>query len=151
MNGNILLIITIILCLIFISVPIIITLLNIDKELKRKNNIEENKTKNDLYRIYMDLDLVKAREMIDNLLNEYISRWIMINITSKGDNYIKDSEVNELINYTTSKFILEMSDVHLFYLKCLYNITDKDSLILFIREETKFLVLDFITDFNKIE
>ena len=151
MNGNILLIITIILCLIFISVPIIITLLNIDKELKRKNNIEENKTKNDLYRIYMDLDLVKAREMIDNLLNEYISRWIMMNITSKGDNYIKDSEVNELINYVTSKFILEMSDVHLFYLKCLYNITDDNTLILFIREETKFLVLDFITDFNKIE
>jgi hypothetical protein len=128
-----------------------IILLNITRELSRKNNIEENKTKNDLYRIYMDLDLVKAREMIDNLLNEYISRWILVNITSRGDDYIKDQEVDELINYVTSKFILEMSDVHLFYLKCLYNITDDNSLITFIREETKFLVLEFITDFNKIE
>ena len=151
MNGNTLLRLTFILCFIIISIPMIIILLNITRELSRKNNIEENKTKNDLYRIYMDLDLVKAREMIDNLLNEYISRWILVNITSRGDDYIKDQEVEELINYVTSKFILEMSDVHLFYLKCLYNITDNDSLILFIREETKFLVLDFITDFNKIE
>ena len=151
MNGNTLLILVFIFCFIIISIPMIIILLNITRELSRKNNIEENKTKNDLYRIYMDLDLVKAREMIDNLLNEYISRWILVNITSRGDDYIKDQEVDELINYVTSKFILEMSDVHLFYLKCLYNITDDKSLIIFIREETKFLVLEFITDFNKIE
>jgi hypothetical protein len=138
-------------CFVSLLIPIVILLVYIGKELSKKNSIEENKNKNDLYRLYMDIDIIKAGEVIDNILSEYISRWVLVNITSKGDNYIKDSEVNELINSTTSKFIIEMSDVHLFYMKCLYNITDDDSLVIFVRERVKYLVLDFITDFNRIE
>lgn len=137
-------------CILLISL-IFVSIFIINKNIDRKLDIEDHKTKNDLYRVYMDLDLIKIREIIDNILKEYISRWTMKNITYRGDNYIKDSEVEELINYTTSKFIIEMSDIHLFYVKCLYNITDDDSLVTYIREEVKFLVLEFITDFNKME
>ena len=146
-------IITSIICITIIIMTLILSfnLNKITKEIIRKHDIESDKTKNDLYRVYMDLDLIKVREIVDNILNEYISRWVMSNITSQGDNYIKDQEVAELINYVTSKFIIEMSDVHLFYVKCLFNISDDDSLIYYIREEVKFLVLEFITDFNKSE
>lgn len=137
-------------CILLISL-IFVSIFIINKNIDRKLDIEDHKTKNDLYRVYMDLDLIKIREIIDNILKEYISRWTMKNITYRGDNYIKDGEVEELINYTTSKFIIEMSDIHLFYVKCLYNITDDDSLVTYIREEVKFLVLEFITDFNKME
>jgi hypothetical protein len=34
-------------------------------------------------------------------------------------------------------------------MKCLYNIPDDDTLVMVIREKVKYLVLDFITEFNK--
>ena len=135
---------------IFVFLSILINS-TISKELKRKNDIKELEVKNELNRIYMDIDLIKTKEMIDGKIKEYIAKWVLINITSKGDNYIKDQEVEELINDTTSKFILEMSDIHLFYIKCLTTITNDDELVRFVREETKFLVLEYIVDFNKVE
>jgi len=133
-----------------IFVPIIIISLNIAKEMKRNNDIKEKEVKNEINKLYLDIDIVKCKEIIDDILNQYINKWVLINITSRGDDYIKDQEIAELIKYTTSQFILEMSDVHLFYIKCLTNISDDDSLIRFVRNEVKFLVLDFVTEFNKI-
>ena len=136
------------LTIIFIAllVPIIIISLNIAREMRRKNDIEDRKVKNDLYRVYMDIDLIRAKELIDAIINEYIIDWVGMNIG--GENYIKDEQVSRMINEVTSKFILEMSDVHLFYIKCIYNVRDDKSLLLFVREKVKKLVLIFITDFN---
>ena len=143
--------ILILLMIIFIAllVPIVIITLNIAREMRRKNDIEDRKAKNDQSRVYMDIDIIKTNEIIDSILNQHIARWVLINITSKGDNYIKDAEVEELIKDVTSKFIIEMSDVHLFYMKCLYNIPDDKMLVIVVREKVKYLVLDFITEFNK--
>ena len=149
MNTVILLLIMV--CFISLLVPLVIISLNIAKSLNTIINIESTKMKNEQNRIYMDIDLSKAKEVIDESLKEYINKWILVNITSKSGNYIKDSEVEELIKYTTSTFILEMSDVHLFYIKCLTTVDDNESLIRFVRNETKFLVLDIITEFNKSE
>jgi len=136
------------LTIIFIAllVPIVIISLNIAREMRRKNDIEDRKVKNDLYRVYMDIDLIRAKELIDAIINEYIIDWVGMNIG--GENYIKDEQVSRMINEVTSKFILEMSDVHLFYIKCIYNVTNDKSLLLFVREKVKKLVLIFITDFN---
>ena len=133
-----------------IFVPVIIISLNIAREMRRNNDIKEKEVKNEMNKLYLDIDIVKCKEIIDGILNQYINKWVLVNITSRGDDYIKDQEIAELINYTTSQFILEMSDVHLFYIKCLTNISDDDSLIRFVRNEVKFLVLDFVTEFNKV-
>ena len=133
-----------------IFVPIIIISLNIAREMRRNNDIKEKEVKNEMNKLYLDIDIVKCKEIIDGILNQYINKWVLVNITSRGDDYIKDQEIAELINYTTSQFILEMSDVHLFYIKCLTNISNDDSLIRFVRNEVKFLVLDFVTEFNKV-
>ena len=128
----------------------LVTLSKIYDEKKRKNDIDELKTKNDLYRVYMDIDLSKTEEVIDNIIKGYINKWVLINIDAKGGDYIKDAEVEELIKYTTANFIAEMSDIHLFYIKCLTSITDQDSLVRYIRNKVKLLVLDFITDYNSL-
>ena len=133
-----------------IFVPVIIISLNIAREMRRNNDIKEKEVKNEMNKLYLDIDIVKCKEIIDGILNQYINKWVLVNITSRGDDYIKDQEIAELINYTTSQFILEMSDVHLFYIKCLTNISNDDSLIRFVRNEVKFLVLDFVTEFNKV-
>lgn len=148
--NYIILIITIIV-FIAIMIPITIISLNIAKEMGRKNDIESKKAKSDLYRVYMDIDIIKTNEIIDNILNQYINRWVLVNITSKGDDYIKDSEVEDLIKDVTTMFIANMSDVHLFYMNCLYRIPDDDTLVMVVREKVKFLVLDFIIEFNKTE
>lgn len=136
------------LAIIFIAllIPITIISLNIAREMRRKNDIEDRKVKNDLYRVYMDIDLIRAKELLDTIINEYIIDWVAMNIGE--EKYIKDEQVSRMINEVTSEFILEMSDVHLFYIKCIYNVTDDDSLLLFVREKVKKLVLIFITNFN---
>ena len=148
---NIYLALIIIFSTIAVFLPLTIISLSIAKEMGRKNDIEANKVKNEQNRIYMDIDTRRAKEVIDETIKEYINKWILVNITSKSGNYIKDSEVDELINYVTSTFILEMSDVHLFYIKCIVNISDDDSLIIFVRNEVKFLVLEVLNEFNKME
>lgn len=120
------------------------------REKKRYNDIEDHKVKNELYRIYMDIDLIKTEEIIDNILKSYINKWVLINIDAKGGDYIKDAEVEELIKYVTTTFIAEMSDVHLFYLKCLTSISEDENLIKYVRDKVKLLVLDFITDYNSL-
>lgn len=148
---NIYLALIIIFSTIAVFLPLTIISLSISKNLNNIIEIESNKVKNEQNRIYMDIDTRRAKEVIDETIKEYINKWILVNITSKSGNYIKDSEVNELINYVTSNFILEMSDVHLFYIKCIVNISDDDSLIVFVRNEVKFLVLEVLNEFNKIE
>lgn len=135
---------------IIFTIIIFFTLSKIYDERKRKNDIEELRTKNDLYRLYMDVDLVKTEEIIDNILKAYINKWVLVNIDAKGGDYIKDAEVEELIKYVTANFIAEMSDVHVFYVKCLTTISDDESLIRYIRNKVKLLVLDFITDYNSL-
>ena len=147
MDISIIILLFIFICL---MVSMIIVSINIRKELNRKNNIEELKNKNDLYRIYMDIDIMKTEETIDNILKRYIDKWFLTNITAEGDNYIKDQEVQELIRYVTANFIADMSDLHLFYIKCLTTITDDESIVRFIRNKVKYLVLDFITDYNSL-
>ena len=157
MNGwedikmNIYLALIIIFSTIAVFLPLTIISLSISKNLNNIVEIEANKVKNEQNRIYMDIDTRRAKEVIDETIKEYINKWILVNITSKSGNYIKDSEVDELINYVTSTFILEMSDVHLFYIKCIVNISDDDSLIIFVRNEVKFLVLEVLNEFNKME
>ena len=120
------------------------------KEKRRFNDIKDREVKNDLYRIYMDIDIVKVEEIIDNILKDYINKWVLINIDAKGGDYIKDAEVQELIRYVTVTFIADMSDVHLFYIKCLTAISDDEAIVRYVRNKVKYLVLDFITDYNSI-
>ena len=136
--------ILLILLLILVTIFGIIISLIVNKELNRRNNIKENELKNNLYRIYTDLDLVQMDQYIDELL----SKWILVNITSKNGDYIKESEINQLIKDVTMEFIVNISPVQLFYTQCLSEITDDDSLTRFVREKVKFLVLDKVNDFN---
>lgn len=140
--------ILLIVLLILVTIFGIIISLIVNKELNRRNNIKENELKNNLYRIYTDLDLVQMDQYIDELLNRYISKWILVNITSKNGNYIKESEINQLIKDVTMEFIVNISPVQLFYAQCLSEITNDDSLTRFVREKVKFLVLDKVNDFN---
>lgn len=138
-------------CFIALLVPLVIILLNIAKEMRRKNDIDENKVKIEQNKVYMDIDPIKAKELIDERIKRYISKWILVNITSQSGTYIKDSEVDLLINHVTAEFISDMSDVYLFYVKCLANIPNDQALIHFVRNETKFLVLEIVTEFNRTE
>ena len=58
------------------------------REKRRFNDIEDRKVKNDLYRIYMDIDIVKTEEIIDNILKGYINKWVLVNIDAKGGDYM---------------------------------------------------------------
>ena len=129
---------------------ILLILSKIANNMNNMVSVKENEIKTNLYNLYSDLDLSRIEDSINNTIKSYINKWVLVNITTKGDNYIKDQEVEELITYVTSTFILEMSEVHLFYVKCLTNIDTEDDLIRYIREKTKFLVLDFITEFNNV-
>jgi hypothetical protein len=119
--------------------------------MRRKNEIEEFKVKNDLYRIYTDISIANCEEVITNSMKSYLDRWVLINIVANGEDYIKSDKVDELIKYITTNFIAEMSDIHLFYIKCITNIDSDEALIKWVRNKTKSIVLDFITEYNQVQ
>lgn len=134
-----------------IFIPIIFLLLINAREMRRKNEIEEFKVKNDLYRIYTDISIANCEEVITNSMKSYLDRWVLINIVANGEDYIKSDKVDELIKYITTNFIAEMSDIHLFYIKCITNIDSDQALIKWVRNKTKSIVLDFITEYNQVQ
>ena len=134
-----------------IFIPIIFLLLINAREMRRKNEIEEFKVKNDLYRIYTDISIANCEEVITNSMKSYLDRWVLINIVANGEDYIKSDKVDELIKYITTNFIAEMSDIHLFYIKCITNIDSDEVLIKWVRNKTKSIVLDFITEYNQVQ
>jgi hypothetical protein len=134
-----------------IFIPIIFLLLINAREMRRKNEIEEFKVKNDLYRIYTDISIANCEEVITNSMKSYLDRWVLINIVANGEDYIKSDKVDELIKYITTNFIAEMSDIHLFYIKCITNIDSDEALIKWVRNKTKSIVLDFITEYNQVQ
>ena len=134
-----------------IFIPIIFLLLINVREMRRKNEIEEFKVKNDLYRIYTDISIANCEEVITNSMKSYLDRWVLINIVANGEDYIKSDKVDELIKYITTNFIAEMSDIHLFYIKCITNIDSDEALIKWVRNKTKSIVLDFITEYNQVQ
>ena len=136
--------------ILFISGLLVLGFIFINRNINKKLDIKSNEVRNDLYRIYMDIDLIKTEETLDNILKDYINKWVLINITANGEDYIKEPEVQELIKYVTTNFIANMSDVHLFYIRCLTTISNDDDIIRFIRNKVKYLVLDFITDYNML-
>ena len=137
--------------LLSIFIPIIFLLLINAREMRRKNEIEEFKVKNDLYRIYTDISIANCEEVITNSMKSYLDRWVLINIVANGEDYIKSDKVDELIKYITTNFIAEMSDIHLFYIKCITNIDSDEALIKWVRNKTKSIVLDFITEYNQVQ
>lgn len=134
-----------------IGLPSIIICSKLIKEQKRKNDIREMEITNERYRLYTDIDLPRCEEAINEILKFYLDRWVLTNITINGQEYIKSDQVDELIKYIVIKFISEMSDIHLFYIKCITNIDDDESLTRWVRNKTKLIVLDFITEFNQVQ
>lgn len=112
--------------------------------------LKKEKLKNDLFEIYSNIDIVSVEKIIDDKLDKNIHTWVLKNITSQSNDeqYIKSEEVETLINYVSLEFVTNISDLYLFYVKCLTNIDDEEDLLLFIREKVKLLVLDFVTKFN---
>lgn len=120
----------------------------LNKYIDRILSIKEQKNKHDLYQLYNSIDVEKYNNIIDEKIKSIFETWILVNISVNNVQYIRSEDIDECINYTTKKFVLEISDTYLFYIQCLTIINNDNDLLVYIREKVKMQVLEFVTKFN---
>ena len=120
----------------------------LNKYIDRILSIKEQKNKHDLYQLYNSIDIEKYNNIIDEKIKSIFETWILVNISVNNVQYIRSEDIDECINYTTKKFVLEISDTYLFYIQCLTIINNDNDLLVYIREKVKMQVLEFVTKFN---
>lgn len=105
--------------------------------------------KNEMYKLYMQMDPAKIEEEIDKMIQGYIDRYVVTNILANQIQYINKEETTLMIKTLDKTISLELSEMYLFYIKCLVNIRTDDDLLKYIHTKVKEHVLTFITNYNK--
>ena len=119
------------------------------KKFNKKINVDLMKNKNETYKLYMQMDPAKIEEEIDKMIQRYIDRYVVTNILANQIQYINKEETTLMIKTLDKTISLELSEMYLFYIKCLVNIRTDDDLLKYIHTKVKEHVLTFITNYNK--
>ena len=121
---------------------------NIIKLIREKNSIKNKELENDKLRLYSTLDPKAIREELNNLIRQYVARYMTKDILANQVAYIKNDQADNMVKDITKEVILDMSDLYLSYCKLLYNISNQDDLTKVIYFLTIDIVLDTVTSFN---
>lgn len=116
--------------------------------IKTKQSIQNKQATNDLYNIFMRIDPNSCLDYVDKFILNYVKEYVFWNITGKGDDYIKKPEIDKMNNVVTRTVILEIPELYIFYIRMVYNVTDDESLMAFVRHETEKEVLLYTTEYN---
>lgn len=117
----------------------------IDKYIEVKN--KENQTSE--YQLYLDFDIAKAVDRINNLVDDYISKYSLYNFSLENKVYINQDDAELMIKEITKTLTINISNYYLFLIKMSRNITTDEDLVLAIRDIVKERSLLYITEFNK--
>ena len=121
---------------------------------KVMNHLEENRNlrrleiQNKKCELQMRMDPKLAEKEIEDLAKDYLNQYALVNFITKQIPFIREQEVNEMIRYLDKQILLEISELYIFYIRCIVNINDEDDLLAFIDRKVKEQVLEFVTNFN---
>lgn len=121
---------------------------------KVMNHLEENRNlrrleiQNKKCELQMRMDPKLAEKEIEDLVKDYLNQYALVNFITKQIPFIREQEVNEMIRYLDKQILLEISELYIFYIRCIVNINDEDDLLAFIDRKVKEQVLEFVTNFN---
>ena len=121
---------------------------------KVMNHLEDNRNlrrleiQNKKCELQMRMDPKLAEKEIEDLVKDYLNQYALVNFITKQIPFIREQEVNEMIRYLDKQILLEISELYIFYIRCIVNINDEDDLLAFIDRKVKEQVLEFVTNFN---
>lgn len=135
---------------IFIFVLLYLALFKILKPfLEKRNEIEYINIKNQQYSLFMQMDANAMEQEIDIMIQKYIKKYVLYNITAQNIIYVKNDQAEEMIREVCKVVDNNISELYIFYIKCLVSINDDKDLLNYIHNKVKEHVLDFLTEFNK--
>ena len=118
------------------------------KDLAQLKEIKNKELENDKLRLYSTLDPKAIREELNDLIRQYVARYMTKDILANQVAYIKNDQADSMVKEITKEVILDMSDLYLTYCKLLYNINSQDDLTKVIYFLTIDIVLNTVTNFN---
>ena len=118
------------------------------KHLEENRNLRRLEIENKKVELQMRMDPKLAEKEVEDLVKNYVSQYGFVNFISKQIPFIRDQQVNEMIRYLDKQIMLEISELYIFYIKCITNIEDENDLLIFVDRKVKDQVLEFVTNFN---
>lgn len=118
------------------------------KHLEENRNLKRLEIENKKVELQMRMDPKLAEKEVEDLVKNYVSQYGFVNFISKQIPFIRDQQVNEMIRYLDKQIMLEISELYIFYIKCITNIEDENDLLIFVDRKVKDQVLEFVTNFN---
>lgn len=155
MDGKYLLISNIIICatIVVISILFIILFIKviiplIEKINDRKYEIEIKNIDNDKYKLYSSLDVEKSEEVIVSYFQSYVTDYIKYHYIAQKIIAIPNKDVEVIIKEVTKTIAINLSDLYIFYIKILRNISTDEDLLGYIHDTVTELVITLVSNYN---
>lgn len=116
---------------------------------EKRNRLKELEIKNNQYLLFMQMDPKLIENEIDELIKKYLNDYYLNNIFSSNIDFIRREQIDIMVKQLVKNIIEDISELYLFYIKCLTNIRNDDDLLKYIYKKVKEHVLDFVTEYNK--
>jgi len=104
---------------------------------------------NEKYALFTSINVDDINEKLDKYFSNFVNKYVVYKFVSKKINYIKDAEVETMINDLTKLIAIDISELYIFYIKMSTSITDQDSLLLYIRNRIQAETIDVVSGYNK--
>ena len=121
----------------------------INKGIDSITEINKMKIMNRQYEIYMDVDIKKTEEMIDELVQKHMAEYVLREIIAQQVEYITKDQIESMIKAIDKSILLTLSDLYVFYIKLLTKVDNERDIIAYIHHKTNEHVLKYVTEFNK--
>lgn len=115
----------------------------------KKNKLKEMEIKNNQYSLFVNLDPKLIEEEIDNLIDKYINIYYINYMIPNNIDYLRKDYIEKMVKELTKQIIMDISELYVFYIKCLVSIKSDQDLLTYIHKKVKEHVLTFVTDYNK--
>lgn len=113
--------------------------------------IREKETKNDLYKMYSEIDPDSVESAIDNMIDAKLAEYIFVNIKTRDNTYMNTEDIDKMLKVVSAYIYSKMSELYLFYIRLLVNIDTDDDLIIYINEKVKLRAVSFVQETNKLQ
>lgn len=117
--------------------------------LTEKNALKALDVQNKKIELFMQMDSKEAEKEINEHIKQYMDRYVLENFIVNGEDFIRKEDIEIMIKELDRQIVLELSELYIFYIKMLVEISSEDDIIAFIHRKTKEIVLEFVTNFNK--
>ena len=115
----------------------------------KKNKLKEMEIKNNQYSLFSNLEPKLIEEEIDNLIDKYINIYYINYMIPNNIDYLRKDYIEKMVKELTKQIIMDISELYIFYIKCLVSIKSDQDLLTYIHKKVKEHVLTFVTDYNK--